>query len=498
MSKSARIAALAAALGIAYPAAAWLLGKQVETALDLQYERLAEQPYLKVVERRFERGVFHSTEVATFELNGELLAALAAGSDDAAEVAVPTESLRFTLRTEIDHGPLPGLRTAAAATAETALLFDDAVKAQLATVFGDAAPVQIKTVYGFGGGGSSTFSSPAFKTVVPGTDGGERRISWQGLTFKVDFTRNMQRYTMQGEAPGLEVEDDASHLVVGAMHIAGEQARVFEDESMLYAGSQKVAIDELRMTPRAGSAAGGEGGAVSEALLLKQVVYDVNSPAKGDFIDISVKLGAETVQLGQRNYGPAHYDLSLSHLHARTLARLSREAMSLYSEESLRQAREGQAAFAMAALAEPARELLAHDPEISIDRISFRSPHGDATLALRVRANQLKPDDLQNPFALIGKLEVSGSAALPEGLLTELQRDEAQPPEEAARQIERQLATYAAQGLVLREQGVVKTALEFRGGELKINGKAVNPFALGAAAGGDEVPAQPGGAPSMH
>ncbi|BAL26451.1 YdgA family protein [Azoarcus sp. KH32C] len=486
MNKPAKIAtAVAVALGIAYPASAWLLGKQVESALDAQYQQLTEQPYVKVVERTFERGVFHSTEVVTFELNGELLSALArAGEDGAAATEAPLEPVRFTVRSEIAHGPLPGLRTIGAATAEAGLVLDEAAKAQMAKMFGDAAPVQLKTVYGFSGGGSTTLTSPAFKTSVPAKDGGERHVSWQGLKFTVDFTRHMQRYSMQGEAPGLEIEDGASHLVVTGIRMSGDQSRVFEDEPLLYAGSQKIVIDEVRMTPRAAAAAG-EGGEKPEALLLKQVAYDVSSPAKGEFVDISAKLGAETVQVGAQDYGPAHYDLSLNHLHARTVAKLSRAVMSMYSDEALRQARQGQTAFALAALAEPARELLAHDPEISIDRISFRSPHGDATMALRVRTNQLSPDDLQNPFVLIGKLDVSGNASLPEGLIADMQKDEAVSAEEAARRVDLQLAGYAAQGLVQREQGFVKTALEFRGGELKINGKPVNPFALGAAAGSD-------------
>lgn len=487
MNKPAKIALAVASLGLAWPAASWMLGKQIETALDTQYQQLSGVPYLKVVERKFVRGVFHSTEVVSFELNGELLREIAKAGADGADLAAlqdapadgPAAPARFTMRSEIAHGPLPGLRTVAAAVADSELVLDEAVRKEVAALFGDKQPLQLNVVYRFDGGGKATLSSPAFSTTVPAAAGGEQRVAWQGVTATVDFAKGMQRYTVRGDAPGLEVRDAASHLVLSGVQLEGDQQRVFDDEPLLYTGTQKFVIGELKFAGR--GAAGGDGQA--ESVLVKQLVYDIAMPAKGEFVDITAKLGADVVQVGEKDYGPAHYDLSFSHLHARSVAQLSRAAMNMYSDESLQLAREGQSEALLATLMDPALELLAHNPEISIDRLSFRSPHGEAAVSARVRTNDLKPEDLGNPLALIGKLEVNGQMSLPERLLVELQSAGAASAEEAALSaslLDGQLAGYAAQGLLLREQGFVKSTVAFKSGQLKVNDKVVNPFALAA------------------
>ncbi|NMG74317.1 YdgA family protein [Aromatoleum diolicum] len=489
MNKPAKIALVVASLGLAWPAASWMLGKQIENGLDTQYQQLAGLPYLKVVERKFARGVFHSTEVVSFELNGELLRELAKAGAEGADVAalqdapadVPAAPVRFTMHSEITHGPLPGLTTVAAAVADSELVLDEAMQKELAVLFGDKKPLQLNTVYRFDGGGKATLSSPAFAATVAAADGGEQRVAWQGVTATVDFAKGMQRYTMRGDAPGLEIQDTASHLVLSGMQLEGDQQRIFDDEPLLYAGTQKFVIGELKFTGRGDA----DGDAQAESVQVKQLVYDIAMPSQGEFVDITAKLGAEVVQVGEKNYGPAHYDLSFSHLHARSVAQLSRAAMNMYSEASLQLAREGQSEAVLATLMDPALDLLAHNPEISIDRISFRSPHGEAMVSARVRSNGLQPEDLGNPLALIGKLEVTGQMSLPEPLLAELQGAGAESAQEAALSasiLEGQLAGYAAQGLLLREQGFVKSMLEFKSGQLKVNGKVVNPFALAAPA----------------
>ena len=72
MKKPALIAAIAVPVVLAYPAASWVLGQQVESALAEQYKQLEAIPYIKVVERKYERGVFASSEVVTFEVMGDM------------------------------------------------------------------------------------------------------------------------------------------------------------------------------------------------------------------------------------------------------------------------------------------------------------------------------------------------------------------------------------------------------------------------------------------
>ncbi|QDF99179.1 hypothetical protein CJ010_22875 [Azoarcus sp. DD4] len=473
MNTPVRIAVVAATVALAYPASAWYLGQRVETALNEQYAQLADLPYLRVVERNYDRGVFGATETVTVEF-ADPRPATAEGEQGAA-----AQPLRLTVLTRIKHGPLPGFSTLAAAVADSELVLDEAARKEIATVLGDRKPVELHTVYRFDGGGTGTLTSPAFATTLPANgDGSASRVSWDGVKLDLDFSAGLKQYSLQGNAPKLEIEDDSMRLVLAGLALEGKQQRVFDDDALLYAGTQKLSAAELSFQPKAGA------DEASMPVLLQQLAYDIEAPVNGEFLDIVARIGAAVVKVGDQDYGPAHYDLSLKHLHARTTAKLYRELMKVSGDPTL--ASTGDAAgAALSALSGPAMELLSHSPEISLDRISFNSPHGEARVAARIKLADIKPEDYSNAFALIGKVDASGEAALPLGLLTAWQGDGEVGARKAAR-FNQQLAGLTAQGYVTQEAGLVKSALVFRQGQLTINGKPFNPLALGELAGGGE------------
>lgn len=482
MKKSVGIALAAGALVLAYPAAAWMLGRQVEAAHAEQYRLLAEQPYTKVVARDYQRSLFGATETVTIELLGDLLRDVAkAPRNAAADPAAPAETpqaLRLTLRSTIQHGPLPGLTTLAAAVADSELTVEGEPGEKLAAVLGGQKPLLAHTEYRFTGGGVSRMSSPAFAMDFPAdAEGTTSSVAWDGIHMSVDFAKGMQRYTMQAEAPRLEIKDSAGlRVLLSGLRLDGEQQRMFDDEPLLYAGTQKITVAQFGMTT------GKEDG---EALLVKQVVYDVAMPANGDFLDIVARTGAETVQFGAHDYGPAHYDFSFKHLHARTLAKLHRAFMKQSADPAALAAGEANPAKMLAPLAEPALELLKYSPEISVDRISFRSPHGEALIAARARLGELKPEEISNPLVLLGKLDASADIALPEALLAGLGgKGEAGAEAVAMREamFQQQLAGFAEQGYIQRDGGVLRTKIAFANGQLTINGKPFNPLAMGGGA----------------
>ncbi|MFX5839900.1 DUF945 family protein, partial [Acinetobacter baumannii] len=58
-------------------------------------------------------------------------------------------------------------------------------------------------------------------------------------------------------------------------------------------------------------------------------------PRDGDFIDLIARIGAETVDVAGTAYGPAHYDFSMRHLHARTASRLYRSFMTMSADPAV-------------------------------------------------------------------------------------------------------------------------------------------------------------------
>lgn len=478
MNKSVRIALAASALAIAYPVSAWVLGQQIESAMNEQYANVGNNPIIKIVQRDFKRGIFSSTETVSFEFFGEMMKAIAI--PDAGATSAATKPMKITLRSEIRHGPFPGGMAFAAAVSDSELILDEETTKQLAALLGDKKPLLAHTVYRFDRGGVLTLSSPAFSTALPAAEGETPdKITWDGITIAINFARGMSSYTFQADAPKFEIIDGkGGHLLMSALHASGDQKRIFDDEPMLYAGSQKFSIGQINASKP------GENGEGGNDVLLKEFTYNIDLPVNGEFVDLSAKIGSEVLQVGKNNFGPAHYDFSLRHLHARTIVKLHHTLLDLYADPGrLVNAANKPALFAP--LAAPGLELLKHSPEISIDRLSFNSPHGEATLAARARLNDMKPEDLGNPIMLMGKLQASAEVSLPEALIGELPGNSNADSEKnniegaPGNNARQKAADLATQGYITLDNGIIRSKMVFGNGQLTVNGKPLNPMGMG-------------------
>lgn len=487
-----------ALLVLAYPAATWWTGKQVEAHMAEQYKMVEQMPFMKIVKRDFQRGFASSTETVTFELFGDMFRSLgklesnaAPGAQTPAAGAAP-QPVQFTVRSNIKHGPFAGGKLAAA-VAETELVFDDKTKHELAKVFGDKKPLTARTVFAFGGGGSSTVESPPIAHTF--TDEGGGTLTWGGVKADMDFAPQMRSYTLRGAAPKLEVKDNkGGHMVMSDMQFTGDQKRVFDDEPMLYAGTQNFKIAQIEFSGMpSGAAALTEGQDAADAVpqapakpvSIKNVTYDISMPINGEFLDMGAKLGAASVLVDKQDYGPVHYDLSFKRLHARTTAKLYRAMMKMYSDPAAMTQNPNPGEM-LAPLAEPAMELLKYNPEFAIDRISFKSPQGEARVSGHVKLKDAKPEDLANPMMMLAKLDAGADLELPEAFLAEIGAAKAQSPEEKQMQQQMfaaQLEALSGEGYVTRANGLLKAKIAFQSGQLTVNGKPFNPMAMGGGAG---------------
>jgi uncharacterized protein YdgA (DUF945 family) len=466
---------------VAYPAASWYLGKQVQNTLDQQYAQAETLPYIKVVERTYDRGIFSATESVTIEIFGDLMRAMqktAAENGDAP--ATPAEPLRLSFHSNIQHGPwINGL---SAATIDSELILPEALQAEAGKLLGDQKPLTAHTVIQLDSSGTSTVRVPAFSSALPALDGGEPgQLSWDGFEANVRFSADMAHYTMEGKAPRLSIADGQGvQMTLTGLRLDGDQQRLLADEPMLYGGTQRFAIESIDLS-------GPE--LEGKPVALKQVEYTVDMPAQGDFLDMKAKMSAQVFQIGDGNYGPAHYDLSMNHLHVRTVAQLYKAMMGMYADPAILSG-EGDPQAALAVLAEPAMALLAHDPEIRIDRLSFNTPQGEARLEAQARLPGITPEEVGNPMMLIAKLDASGALSLPEALMRDMMVErtrsqmQAYDPEATLTdehlamvnaQLDAQLEQAAGQGYITRGDGLVKSEFAFRNGALTVNGKPFNP-----------------------
>ncbi len=477
------VSAVVALLVLAWPTATWWMGKQIEARLAEQYKALAQMPFIKVVKRDFQRGFASSTDDVIFEVFGDMFRRLAKVRDAQGNAAEVPQPLRFTVKSRVDHGPIVG-GGLSAAVVDSEFVLDDESMRELAKVLGDKKPLTARTVFGFDGGGRSTVESPAFTHRFIGPDGAAA-INWGGVKADTTFTRDMAGFTLVGEVPRLEVQDEGVHMLISGIRMSGNQKRLFADEPMFYSGTQKFDIAQIDIKPAKAAALLADGDPVAplQPVTMKNLTYAVDMPVTGgDFIDVVTRISAVSILVGQQEFGPAHFDVSTKHLHARTVAKVYHDAMQMYADPQVLADKLG---TAVEPLKNKAMGLLAHHPEFSVDRLAFTSPHGQSHVAARVKLTGVKPEDLSMGLGLLTKLDATADLKLPEALLADLGGANAQSPQD--KQMVRQMFSaqvdgLAQQGYVTRTNGILEFKLALSAGQLTINGKPFDPQALGLGA----------------
>jgi uncharacterized protein YdgA (DUF945 family) len=459
-------AVVVVALAAGYPASSWYFGRQIETAhrqiIDTQ---IAVLPYVKLIRYDYERGLFKANETITVEIPHGLLTRGRADS----------EPLRITLKNLIQHGPFPGFSAFGAGRAESVVEFDEEIQKKVLEAFGGKPAAEIRTLYDFGGGGRSTLTSPAFRVTLPGgTEDSQVTLSGEGLELSGEFARGMTQYSTRGDAPRFEVVDrEGRRMVLTGLKIDAQHQRLFPDE-LIFVGSQRFSLDGLEIDPGPN-----EGEDELPKFALKELKYDVQAQASGEFVDESARIGAAGLRIGEQEHGPVAYDFSLKHLHARTLGTLTRKLLAmdpevLRNQEQLPKALEPMKADFVA--------LAVNGAILSIDRVTFRLPEGEVSFNASFRMNDGKAEDFNNPLRLFGKLDTTAELVLPGksigALLSNIDAEDEEKAKNRAEAADEIIAKLVRQDYVTDDNGILGVRLIFSKGQLLLNDKPFNPMDL--------------------
>lgn len=450
-------AALALLAVIGYPSVSWIIGTQIESALDDQYKNLNSLlPSIKLSDRKYERGLFTSHETETVTL------------------ALPSvETVQFTLRSEIRHGPFPRISTFAAATVDSELEVNEGFKQDVAEWVGDKKLFSLHTLYRFdGSGGDSTVTVPGFNT---------SKISWDGMTMKIGFSKSFSSYSIKGDVPKMEVDDGSgNHFQLLGIHFDSDQKRIFENDPLLYSGTKKLTIDQLELS----SGTRGVGAMLPATMLIKQLTFDeIDTLNNEEFIDYVSRAGVEVVRVGNQDYGPAHFDTSFKHLHARTIANLYRAYMEKIDKNPSHSLNYAEL---VATLIPFNQELINHNAEFKLDRLSFTRPQGESLLSATIKFKDVSSSDFTNKQALLSKLYAIVDINIPEDLVPRLFQSKFTSLEQAENNIKGGLLTeLAKQGYLTQASGYIKTRFEFHDGQPWLNGKQYIQPPVGAMINGN-------------
>lgn len=476
MKKSTGVVILGA-LVLAYPASAWVVGRQVQSINDRQYAQFEPNPYVKVVQRSYQRGVFAADEVVIIEFFPHALAQRAEGEPAEEQ----PESFKVEFHTHYTHGPFPGFSRVAAAVADTEVVLPGDAGKALADAFGGKPPLSAHTVLAFDGSGKATLAVPAAQFAPPAGTRASDRLAWDAFNATMEFGPEMRNYTVHGTLPKLELDStESGRLVLTGLSLDAEQQRVFDDNPKLMSGTQGFAAEQIELTPA---------DPARPALLASGLSYTVDVPTSGDFLDVNARVGAQELKVGKDIYASNHFDLSVKHLHARTLASVLEKLATVYADPAFAAAEPGAMQRLFAPVQAEAEGLLAYNPELHLDQISFSTPEGETRLSAQLALPGATPADLGTPL-LIAKLQASATLSIPEAVLQRAsgtsgaKGDSADPAEAAGQdkvaQLEARLALLASSGYITRNKGVVATQVEFRQGQFSVNSRPFDPSLLAA------------------
>jgi uncharacterized protein YdgA (DUF945 family) len=165
----------------------------------------------------------------------------------------------------------------------------------------------------------------------------------------------------------------------------------------------------------------------------------------------------------------------MKHLHARKFMLIYRDLMELYARPETLD-REGRMRALMPVLSNLGA-LLLEAPVLSIDRLAFRMPEGEATASASMRLSDVKAEDLVRPWVLIEKIDAEADLALPVTLARTLalrggEADDEEERQRRAANAEATIAGFAQEGYAtIDEDGIFRSRLTFKEGSPTANGK---------------------------
>ncbi|HER34583.1 MAG: YdgA family protein [Halothiobacillaceae bacterium] len=380
------------------------------------------------------------------------------------------EPLRLTLTHRIDHWPgLDGRYATVHTRWEPA---DSASRATLAELFGDGADLTLSTALYPTGGSRTTGRVPAIEregmeftgadlVLETSTDGG------------FDYRFETDRFALDDQAVGV---DPGTRLTTQGLRLAasGQVA----DDGFVWDGQGRLSLDRLQVV---------EADRRSSA---EDLSLAFESAREGDLFRFAVDYQAGAATVDDESLTDARLRVAIERLDAEAV-RTVIQRLEEIREHAPQTSRAAQRADIEGAVGRVMQEalpaLLSRGPRISIDPLKATTPEGDAEMAVSVElpADVIKGEP--NPMmwmALVSAMAVEGRLTMPLALLEKQVAAQGDPGR--AGDIKAQLAPLVEQGWVTVEDGVVKTTLDFRQGNLELNGTPANQLlnmALGATTG---------------
>lgn len=441
-----------------------VIGFSAETRYKALIDGIAKNG-LEVVETRYQRGWFESTADTEFRIP-------LAGGDAELPEGAPTE-IRFSLHSDIKHGPLSSEGELVVAQAHSDLQADGE------PLFPGIEGGIFKTDIKLDGSGRLLADLPAMRSEPQaGTPG----VQFEGLTGQLTFNAGVTELSFDLEMPQLALsgaEGQSFELQNFSVNSHSQQG-----VADLMFGKGRFAIQHMVF----------QNPVLGQGIVIDDIDVSFHSDAKARNVFFSIVYAFKALQLNGAVWGPAVLEIQMDNLSADALAKMQRQ-MEEINEDNLPPTGQGMAV--MAVLMEAASELLPNDPIVAIPQFRVQTPDGMVEGDVTLQSHGLTWAEIGDAATALGKLEMKASLRMPEtiwrALLEQQARqqmaemaalrqqlgEEVEPQsdeeiQELARlSADEKLNSLLAQGLVVRTGTDVATVAGLDNGLLTVNGKTI-------------------------
>ena len=448
---------IVAALLLAAPG---VIGNRAEEQYRMLIDRL-EQSGLKVERQAYRQGWFGAMADTVFRVQ---IPASYAGSE--------MEERRFTLHSDISHGPLT-MQGLGLATIDSRIL----VAGEDLFTGSEGAPIQ--TLIGLYGKGQTHLD------LAPGEqplNGGDSVVRFQGLAGDIQFDLTGEQMTARLMMPGMSIETGGENVL--SLNEAAVDYKAWRGVSGLILGSGDFRLQQLSIKDTEGS----------RKLLLNGLGIEVESREVGELIAGMATYRLESLRLEDKVYGPGQLKVELGRLPAPVLVSIQ-QAIEDFQRNPMSETEQEMALMSLFLSSGP--KLLAKDPYFSLQPVWLETPEGRMEADFFLRPVGLRWTELLNIQVVLNKLEMEASLRMPEKLLLQLLEQQARarleqqnsPESEenggeapltpdqlsslSRSEADWQLELWLSQEFLKREGKDVLTVAALSGGLLTVNGKNI-------------------------
>ncbi len=455
-----RFLVLFVVLGAALLAAPGVIGYQVET----YYQGLIAQfskGGLDVIAQEYRRNWFGAEARTSF------LVKLPVGPD-----RTETETFRFTLLSQIDHGPLTAAGLGLAK-------IQSEISAEGEAILPKDYQADINTLIDIRGRGVTQITLPATDV-----EAGDNRpaIHFEGMAGEMQFDASFEAVTANFTLPVLTLSGAPQQL----LEIAGVSLNTHSSKGVsgLMLGGGEFTIEKIGIQDS-------DSGTHVE---LARLGIDAQSSAEADSVSAFVRYRVEKVQVDDQVYGPALLKVGFGNLPAAVLVKIQRSVEEINAQQ-LSDEKKGMALLSV--LMGNASGLLKGNPVITVDSLSVQTPDGLIEGKLSLQAVDLEWKEITNAPVVLNKLIGDASLRMPEKLLRMLLQQKVQadlmkqfeqrrlvyPDSEmptaeqlsamTSNVVEQQLVVLLGQEFLSKEGDAIFTNAKLADGLLSVNGKTI-------------------------